>query len=481
MKKILIAAIALCMTVGAIAQNQPVSLSQRAREAKAAGGAQLEAFKTEIAGMLKGNDEMTYLEANSAYNAIGEKQKADEVMATIKKKFPKGIVARNDEYNEFTSIKSAAEMEKAYQKWLKKFPKEKMGENITYDYAAYSVANQYAKEGNGAKALELLKKVQHKTWRVSAYMGVGRAIESTDPETALKIYEEGAAIGDQLKNEVDRRQLNDIESLWNGYGSLLYKNGNKEEALKQFEKVSQQRRGIPYAKLQNDLGHPMPLFVISETQIRQGRPTADTEDNLKSAWEKANGNLDGCDDFIRQLKDTRAREQREEILKSQISEKAPDFTIVDVDGKKVSLSDFNGKTVILDFWATWCGPCKASFPAMKRAVEQYKNDESVVFLFIHTWERGSAEDATKDAKEYLAQNGYDSFTLLMDTKDPETKKNPAVSAYGVTGIPAKFIIDPEGNIRYKIRGFSGNDDEAVAELSIMIESLKPNVRPRPRR
>ena len=140
----------------------------------------------------------------------------------------------------------------------------------------------------------------------------------------------------------------------------------------------------------------------------------------------------------------------------------------------MQLSKLRGKVVVLDFWATWCGPCKRSLPAMKMTVDKYKNDPDVVFLFIHTWERGTAEQANKDAKAYLHDHGFDEFHLVMDTVNPQTKKNDAVSAYGVDGIPAKFVIDKQGKIRFNISGFGGSDEDAVAELSAMIEMAKKN-------
>jgi len=124
--------------------------------------------------------------------------------------------------------------------------------------------------------------------------------------------------------------------------------------------------------------------------------------------------------------------------------------------------------VILDFWATWCGPCKRSFPAMQMAVNKFKDNPNVQFLFIHTWEKGEA-DATAAAKKYIDDNKY-SFQVLMDLKD-ETGSNKVVEGFGISGIPTKFILDKNGNIRFRITGFSGGDDAAVAELSAMIDMV----------
>jgi thiol-disulfide isomerase/thioredoxin len=137
--------------------------------------------------------------------------------------------------------------------------------------------------------------------------------------------------------------------------------------------------------------------------------------------------------------------------------------LLDIAGNKVSFDDYRGKIIIIDFWATWCGPCLAPFPGMKKAVVKYENDSWVKFLFINTWER--VEEKTKNAADFILKNDYP-FHVLVDDE------NKVIEKYKVSGIPTKFIIDSEGNIRFKSIGFAGSDDKLVEELSTMISLIK---------
>lgn len=105
---------------------------------------------------------------------------------------------------------------------------------------------------------------------------------------------------------------------------------------------------------------------------------------------------------------------------------------------------------------------------MQKAVDKYKNNEDVAFLFIDTWE--SAKDPLPEVKKFIEEHNY-SFNVLFDLKNPTSKKNEVVTSYGAKGIPAKYIVDKEGNIRFKLVGFSGSDEQAVSELSGMIDIL----------
>ena len=116
------------------------------------------------------------------------------------------------------------------------------------------------------------------------------------------------------------------------------------------------------------------------------------------------------------------------------SNAAPDFTFYDMEGNPHKLSDFRGKPVLLNFWASWCGPCKMEMPDIEKAWQEYGDD--IHFLLVDLTD-GSQETVEK-ASAYVAQEGY-TFPVYFDTAMEGTY------AYSVTGIPVTYFIDAEGN------------------------------------
>lgn len=120
---------------------------------------------------------------------------------------------------------------------------------------------------------------------------------------------------------------------------------------------------------------------------------------------------------------------------------AKDFTVIDIDGKEVSLSDFKGKPVVVNFWASWCPPCKEEMPYFN---EVYKElGDEVQFMMVDLVD-GSRE-TVDTAKAFIKDNGYE-FPVFFDTDQD------AAIAYGVYSIPTSIFIDAEGKVVKAITG-----------------------------
>ena len=121
--------------------------------------------------------------------------------------------------------------------------------------------------------------------------------------------------------------------------------------------------------------------------------------------------------------------------KAEQSAQAPDFAVVDQEGEEVSLSDFSGKPVILNLWATWCNPCKMEMPEFEKMYEKY--GEEIQFMMVNLSD--NYRSSVQEAKQFVEEEGY-TFPVYFDTK------TEASEAYQVFSIPATYFINEEGII-----------------------------------
>lgn len=137
---------------------------------------------------------------------------------------------------------------------------------------------------------------------------------------------------------------------------------------------------------------------------------------------------------------------------------AVNFTSTDINGQQLSLSDFKGKYVLLDFWASWCKPCRAGNPHLLELYADYK-DKGFEIIGIadndsnpHVWKKAVEDDNISGWKHILRSAGQ------------EAKRIDLLNAYGVTSLPTKILVDPKGMIIARFGGGSGLDDAAMDKM-----------------
>jgi peroxiredoxin len=123
---------------------------------------------------------------------------------------------------------------------------------------------------------------------------------------------------------------------------------------------------------------------------------------------------------------------------------APDFTLKDLNGNDLSLSDYSGKLIFVNFWATWCPPCRAEVPAFISLYDKY-NEQGLEIIGIST-----DRDGKEVVQRFVDKSNVNYPIVMFDMN--------VISAYGgITGIPTTFIVNPEGKIVNKFVGYPGED------------------------
>ncbi|WP_420150458.1 redoxin family protein [Spirosoma sp.] len=199
-----------------------------------------------------------------------------------------------------------------------------------------------------------------------------------------------------------------------------------------------------------------------EEAIQVEKATTTLKNALRNWYAKQPGQSEAkADAYLADLEADIRADQRDELSKRFVNEPAPSFSMTDLKGRTISSSALKGKVVVLDFWATWCVPCVASFPAMQQAQAKFQNDSNVRFLFVNTREGGPLQRVY----DFMSKHPYP-FVVPIDDQQRVAR------AYKVQGIPTKVVIGPDGRVRYRHVGYSGDSEATVNELALVVEMLK---------
>ena len=412
------------------------------------------------------------------YGKINNKEKSDNYKKILSGKFPQSEFLQVERYKELRDEQDLNKKKELAEKFAMDFPRSEYVENA-YDL----VANLY-RDKKLYKELKDFLTTNINRPSVFRFYSVAQRMfsENADLNTALEIAKMGVQRGEkELDNPPGKKPEFLTEKDWKeereyylgltlySYGNALYLSGKSKDALQNVERAADLTKNQEgdinelYTRLLYENVEYSEAKTVIEGFIKKGKNTAGMIEILKNIYKAEKGSEAGFEVYLSTLESASLQNLKDKLAKEIVSEPAPDFTLEDIKGSKVSLSGLKGKIVVVDFWATWCGPCINSFPGMQKAVEKYSKDENVKFFFINSWER--EKDRKASVQKFLQKNNYP-FHVLMDYDDK------VIGDYKVAGIPTKFVIDKEGKIRFISVGFAGNTDQLVDELSAMIELVE---------
>ncbi len=166
------------------------------------------------------------------------------------------------------------------------------------------------------------------------------------------------------------------------------------------------------------------------------------------------------------IKAEKAEKAKIKIKSKLITQETPiKFSLKNIKGETVTNESLKGKIVVMDFWATWCGPCIRSLPAMQSLVNKYADDKDVEFVFIATYEKGTPEEILERVTKYIKSKDYN-FNVLMDYSSEVLK-----AFQPNKWLPTKIVLNKKGHMIYSNNGFKG-PELLKDEISTLIEIIK---------
>jgi thiol-disulfide isomerase/thioredoxin len=410
---------------------------------------------------------------SEAYNALGDAVQAQQILSDAARRFPN---SKSAEQLSLIGLGQVESLEQFYGKLadhLDKFPKTSARQNIIE--AAFNAAAQERKIELLVPFLERVKDLPATAHHMAAnYFG---AVDSLRAKAFEHIDKGFLAVKDDAQrppyagihefHEGQRIMRAQLHFVRGAIHRAMERNdvaiADLSKALEYGGNEAPQEAGAMLVELLMSAGRTTEARDVAERAIRKGNASANVLNAYRSL-QRGNG-MDSVkvEQLVADLKKDGRSILAARLAKEMMHSNAIDGTFTTLDGKPVNIADWKGKVVILDYWATWCGPCRSSFPSMQKLYEQYRNNPNVVFAIVNVWERD--KDRVKIVRDFLSQNKNLTFPVYLD------KSDAVVGKFGVTGIPTKFYLGKDGRVQFKEVGYLPEEqflEEATNRIEVLL-------------
>lgn len=441
---------------------------------------------------MKGMPEEVYLKVYHIYlNDLKNKTKADSLENVIVKQFPKGAFLRQKAYQKIMPTADAAERNKLIAQFLADFPYSSevpSSQKYFYNNIVKLQFTNYFENKDYKSILAMIPTMNFANLNDAYHQNISKALylKTVDAATIetmavpiIKLMQEkvndmsylsGLYWSPNQATENAKNQLNNELVIQIRMYDMLKK---YKEVLETFELLPFEKR---YEKASvNDIhikaleSFNKPIIEVLKNAARANTLSEGATAKLKELYLKEGKKEADFPAYLEQLK----KENKTEEKIALIDIAAPPIKVQSTDGKTKDLALNSGKIIVIDFWATWCGPCKKAFPAMQQFVNDFKDDKQVEVYFISTQE--TKEGYKKEALAYLKEKGLKITPYFDLVKKGGGTNNASFGQYAKifnsSGIPRKVVIK-DGKIRFTSEGYSGNPGQLVDELTNVINTLK---------
>ncbi|KAF2514856.1 TlpA family protein disulfide reductase [Flavobacterium foetidum] len=449
-------------------------------------------FLADFTKNMKGLPEEVYTKVHHIYLFdLKNKTKADSLEAVIEKQFPKGSHVRFKAYQKIMPIADAAERNRVINQFLADFPNNSEvppHQKYFYDNIVKMQFGYYFETKDYKTILAMIPTMNFANLNDAYHQNISKALYLKVVDPAV-IETMAVPMIQQMQQKVnDMSYMSGLywspnqatENAKNQLNNELVIQIRMYDILKKYKEVLETFALLPFEKRYekasiNDIhikaleSFNKPIIEVLKNAARANTLSEGATAKLKELYLKEGKKEADFPAYLEQLK----KENKTEEKIALIDIAAPAIKVQSADGKTKDLALNSGKIIVIDFWATWCGPCKKAFPAMQQLVNNFKEDKQVEIYFISTQE--TKESYKKEALAYLKEKGLKITTHFDLVKKGGGTNNASFGQYAKifnsSGIPRKVVIK-DGKIRFTSEGYSGNPGQLVDELTDVIKALK---------